>query len=287
MLVPPCSHCREEVPEGGRFCPHCGAAVAVPPPAPEPTPAMPPVMAGPALGAGAAAALGAGLVRPIAAPVIAEVPRSQAAPDPFSHTAPANPDELARLSDMIAARNASDAATEGAGAASAPATTPGVSVRERQFGSTKALEAAPELRPAGASAGGAESRGVSKGRDRTLESPAAPPPRVPPPPSRPPLAAASPPAPEVRLPAAPAQPGYAAQGGGLPAPPQSPAPPAISPRAATTAQPSMQLVGQAVKVLWSDGQPYPATVMQVTPTHCSVRFTNGAVQWIENRFIVV
>lgn len=207
-------------------------------------------------------ALPAAIARPMAAPVIAEVPRSQAAPDPFSHTAPANPDELARISDMIAARNAD-------GAESAPG---GVSVRQRQFGSTKALEAAPELRD-GASASSAVTAAVARARERTMESPAAPPPRVPPPPSRPPLQAPSPPAPEVR----------AAEH----AAPTAPAPNAISPRAATTAQPSVQLVGQAVRVLWSDGQPYPATVLQVTPTHCSVRFTNGTVQWVENRFIVV
>jgi hypothetical protein len=57
----------------------------------------------------------------------------------------------------------------------------------------------------------------------------------------------------------------------------------VSPRAATTAQTQTAMIGAKVRVLWSDGQTYPATVLQVTPTHCAVQFGNGHMQWVEHR----
>lgn len=195
-----CSGCREEIPDEARFCPLCGAARE----------------------AGE---------RP-------SVPRSEVAPptiaDPFSHTAPADPEELARVRAMIEAKQQES----------------NVSVRERQFGSTKALSAEEDRRtepPAGAPA-----------RERTMASPVMRS-NIPPPPQRP-----------VEIKQAP----------------EAPRPSPVSPRAATTAHAQTPMVGAPVRILWSDGQAYPAMVMEVTPTHCSVRFTNGHTQWVEHRLVL-
>ncbi len=48
---------------------------------------------------------------------------------------------------------------------------------------------------------------------------------------------------------------------------------------------SALIVGRAVLVQWSDGNRYPGTIMQVTPTHAQVVFPNGQGQWIETRFL--
>lgn len=204
-----CSKCSEDVPAEASFCPHCGTRFDTPKSVPPP--------------ASASAAVG-----PVAA-------------DPFSHTMPADPGELARLSDMIAAQRSK---------APLPPPAP-VPVRERQFGRTKALEAVEDRRtepPA------EQQQGDRVTRERTMASPQIPAPRPPP---APPQVAVPTPAAGVRV---------------------SP----ISPKAATTAQPAVHIVGAAVRVIWTDGQSYAATIVQVTPTHCSVRFANGSLQWIEH-----
>ncbi len=135
---------------------------------------------------------------------------------------------------------------------------PAIPVRERQFGSTKALAALEDRRTDPPPAIMSPSRPPVT-RERTMESaavPSSPPPRLPPPP-RPPSV-----------------------------PDAKPFVPPHSPRAATTAQPQTAMIGSIVRVLWSDGQVYPATVLQVTPTHCSVQFGNGHTQWVENRLIL-
>ena len=48
---------------------------------------------------------------------------------------------------------------------------------------------------------------------------------------------------------------------------------------------SALIVGRRVLVQGSDGQRYPGTIIQVSPSHAQVVFPNGANQSIENRFL--
>jgi hypothetical protein len=48
---------------------------------------------------------------------------------------------------------------------------------------------------------------------------------------------------------------------------------------------SALIVGRAVLVQWSDGNKYPATIRQVSPTHGEVIFPNGQAMWVENQYL--
>lgn len=48
---------------------------------------------------------------------------------------------------------------------------------------------------------------------------------------------------------------------------------------------SQLIVGRAVLVQWNDGNKYPATIMQVSPTHAQVVFPNGQNMWVENQYL--
>lgn len=48
---------------------------------------------------------------------------------------------------------------------------------------------------------------------------------------------------------------------------------------------SALIVGRAVLVQWSDGNRYPGTISQVSPSHAHVIFPNGQAQWIETRYL--
>jgi hypothetical protein len=43
--------------------------------------------------------------------------------------------------------------------------------------------------------------------------------------------------------------------------------------------------GTLVLVYWADGNRYPGTVLQATPTHVFVVFPNGTQQWIDARYV--
>lgn len=45
------------------------------------------------------------------------------------------------------------------------------------------------------------------------------------------------------------------------------------------------IVGRKVLVQWSDGNRYPATIMQVTGTHAQVVFPDGRNMWVENQYL--
>lgn len=71
----------------------------------------------------------------------------------------------------------------------------------------------------------------------------------------------------------------------------SPAPLAVpSARAVPVAPPALVdpfTVGRAVLVTWSNGQRYPATVLQLSPTHLLVAFGDGQRHWVERVFVSV
>lgn len=174
--------------------------------------------------------------------------------DPFSHTMPADPAELDRVRALIA-QDSSEA----------------VPVRERHLGRTKALEATPD--PA---AGETVRAGL---RDRTLASPV-----VSPIPSEKKAVEVPKPAPSeprsVDRPSVHESP--ASRGGPVSSIATTHGP--VSPKAETGSTKAIS-VGVRVRVLWSDGQSYPAIVMQLTPTHTLVRFDNGHTQWVEPHFV--
>jgi hypothetical protein len=67
----------------------------------------------------------------------------------------------------------------------------------------------------------------------------------------------------------------------------APAAPAVSPsvRAAPVAPIEPFAVGRPVLVTWSNGQRYPATVLQLSATHVLVAFGDGQRHWVERVFV--
>lgn len=53
---------------------------------------------------------------------------------------------------------------------------------------------------------------------------------------------------------------------------------------ALTGGPSF-VIGQRVMVQWSDGNRYPANVMQLSATHVQIAFPNGQTHWVEPRYL--
>jgi hypothetical protein len=45
------------------------------------------------------------------------------------------------------------------------------------------------------------------------------------------------------------------------------------------------VAGRQVLVLWSDGNRYPATIMQVAAGQSQVVFPDGRNMWVENRYL--
>ncbi len=71
-----------------------------------------------------------------------------------------------------------------------------------------------------------------------------------------------------------------APGGYAPAAPVAP-----SVRAAPVAPIDPFALGRPVLVTWSNGQRYPATVLQLSPTHILVAFGDGQRHWVERVFV--
>jgi hypothetical protein len=67
----------------------------------------------------------------------------------------------------------------------------------------------------------------------------------------------------------------------------APAAPAVSSsvRAAPVAPIDPFAVGRPVLVTWSNGQRYPATVLQLSATHILVAFGDGQRHWVERVFV--
>ncbi|MBK6692142.1 MAG: zinc-ribbon domain-containing protein [Myxococcales bacterium] len=213
-----CRSCSAEIVEDARFCPFCGQKVE----------------------ALFASVVDEPTVKDVPVPsAVAQSNEEEEAPhtvaDPFTHTAPASPEELQRLSAMIEAANRE-----------------GVPVRQRVLGSTTPLVAVDDRRA---------SDDDPVRLDRTMQSGAVADERV-----------AKAPLPSVPIPRPPAR-------------DPSSAGAAVSPRAATHAEAPGLHPGSLVRVLWSDGQSYPATVVQMAPAHLLVQFGNGHQQWVELRYI--
>jgi hypothetical protein len=82
-------------------------------------------------------------------------------------------------------------------------------------------------------------------------------------------------------------PGYAPPAAYAPRPASSP--PVPQAQYAQPAPPPANAIapGTLVLVYWADGQRYPGTVLQVSPSHLFVAFPNGVQQWIDARYVTV
>jgi hypothetical protein len=45
------------------------------------------------------------------------------------------------------------------------------------------------------------------------------------------------------------------------------------------------IVGRQVLVAWSDGNKYPATIMQVAAGQAQIAFPNGQSMWVEDKYL--